>query len=161
MPFFETLKDVGSVMGLLSGIFLVWDRLAKGRPICSFSTMKHGSATHACLRMENVGAHDIALLDIKIKPPVYILTEDLQLKSLVDASFGNRPSAIIAPKDQKQFFIAPRYANHRMLDEGVKRVRFSVHWRRCNATWLWQIPASVVTSPALIRKFGLPGVANE
>ena len=151
MPIFEMLKDVGSVMGLLSGVFLVWDRFAKGRPICSLSIVREGSHAYACLRIENVGTHDIAVLDVQVKPDVYILSKDLGSDSLVDASFGKRPSVMMAPKDKQVFIIAPRYADNQVRDEGVPRVRFSVYWRRCNATWLPQIPVWVVTSPAIIR----------
>jgi hypothetical protein len=155
MELFEIVKTIGSLSGLLSGLFLVWDRMVKGRPVCSITTVKHGSNTYAALRINNVGVHDVAVLNIRVKPNVYMLSKDFGVDNLLTASLGGKPALMLAPEEKKELMIVPRYTGGGRQDERLRRVVFSVSWRRGNATWLPRIPVRVPTSVAVLKEFGL------
>ena len=80
---FEFIKNVGAFVGLLTGAFVFYDRLGRSRPIASLTVTNQGTRKIACIRISNIGDYDIAIVDAMVKPRVYFLTEDIEVRSLV------------------------------------------------------------------------------
>jgi hypothetical protein len=151
----EEVKLIGSVVGLLAGVFVVYDRWAKSRPIASLTVNNRGPRKIAAIRISNIGDYDIAVTDATVRPSVYFLTEDLEVRSLLEGSHGQRPYFMLKPREEKELVIAPHFTNGVAREIVPQRIAFCISWRRCNATWLPQIPVFVLTSTSTIRKYAL------
>jgi hypothetical protein len=152
----EEIKTIGSLVGLITGIVVFYDRIVKARPIASLTITTDGSRKSACIRLTNVSPYDIAVVDIQVTPPVYFLTEDLGVRNLIEAAAGYKPAFMLKPSESKELVIAPRFENGVPIEiVKAQRVNFLIFWRRGNATWLPQIPVWVITSTTIIRKYGL------
>jgi hypothetical protein len=151
----ETIKLVGSIVGLLTGIAYFYDRMVKGRPIASLSIARHGPRKIACVRISNVSNHDVAIIDVTVAPQsVYVLTEDLETKTLLEGAAGQRPYFMLKPREEKMLVIAPLFKDGAVIaDTTDMRVKFRISWRSGNATWLPQIPVLIWTSTSTIRKY--------
>ena len=151
----ELFKWIGSASGLLSGLFLLYDRYAKGRPIASFTVTEERTSKQARIRVTNVSEYDIAIIDATVKPQVYGLTDTMGTRDLIEAAAGKRPSAILKPRENKELIIVPLFTDGVAREVIAQNVTFCLSWRRCNATWLPQIPVYVRTSTTTIRKYAL------
>lgn len=61
----EEIKTLGSIVGLLTGVFTIWDKYCNGRPIVSLSVSDEGiKKPSPRIRIKNVGSHDICILSI-------------------------------------------------------------------------------------------------
>jgi len=153
----EEIKLIGSIVGLITGVFvgvfMVYDRWAKSRPVASFTVIKQGTRELAAIRITNIGDYDIAVQNGTVRPSVYFLTEDMETRSLLEGAAGQKPYFMLKPREEKQLIIAPHYSDGKARDLTQQNVRFRFSWRRCNATWLPQIPVFVWTSTSTIRKY--------
>jgi hypothetical protein len=69
----ETIKFVGALVGLATGIFILIDRLLLGRPVVTITPSKHTRD----LRFQNSSKHPIVLLSIHSWPRwVWIARDD-------------------------------------------------------------------------------------
>jgi hypothetical protein len=151
----EAIKLIGSIVGLMTGTFVVYDRWAKSRPVASFTVIKQGTRELAAIRIINIGDYDIAIQNATVRPSVYFLTEDMEVRSLLEGAEGQEPYFMLKPREEKQLIIVPHYSDGTARDLTQQNVRFRFSWRRCNATWLPQIPVFVWTSTSTIRKYTL------
>jgi hypothetical protein len=152
----EIIKAIGSYIGLLTGIFVFYDRFAKGRPVVSITIAQEGTRPSPRIRITNTSPYDIAIHDITTQSTAYLLAEDEGAERNLRASFGMRPYFMLKPNESKEVRMVPRFENGVPVEiMGDQRIIFWVWWRRGNATWLPQIPIPVVTSVVFIRKFGL------
>src|SRR5262249_23518982 len=103
----EWFTSIGALVGWLSGLFLLYDRFAKGRPTASFAV----KGKYGCIRITNIGDYDIAVVDACVKPKVYFLTEDMEVGTLLGGAEGQRPTFMLRPREEKELFIAPLYTN--------------------------------------------------
>ncbi len=152
---FDLIKTVGSFVGLLAGIALLYDRLARGRPCASLTISTDAGQPSPRIRINNTSPHDIAILDITVHPETYLPAVGGEAEDRLRASLGQRPYFMLKPSEQKEIWILPRFKNNVPLEVVRGRVAFRVWWRRGNATWLPQAPVTVRTSTETIRKFGL------
>jgi hypothetical protein len=139
---FEFIKNWGGLVGLLSGLFVLYDRFYKNRPVASLA-VKHvdGLSKPVCIRIENTTKYDI----------------------LVGSAFI-RPNGLYSVGDDKEFLVPPdgkaelliKAKSNAASDWTAKKryVEFWVHWRRGNATWLPQIPIPVCSTTKLVRSLG-------
>jgi hypothetical protein len=152
---FESIKTLGSVVGLLTGIVVVYDRLAKGRPSASLTISTYQGRPSPRIRINNTSPHDIAVFDITAHPETYLVAEGGEAEDRLRASLGQRPYFMLKPAEQKEIWMLPKFENNLPLEITPGRVVFRIWWRRGNATWLPQVPVAVRTSTETIRKFGL------
>jgi hypothetical protein len=141
--------SIGVLFGWLSGLFLLYDRYAKGRPTASFAV----KGKYGCIRITNIGDYDIAVVDACVKPKVYFLTEDIEVGTLLKGAEGQQPTFMLRPREEKELFIAPLYANGKQRALEHQNVTFCISWRRGNVTWLPQMPVYVRTSTSTIRQY--------
>jgi hypothetical protein len=151
----EAIKLVGSIVGLLTGIFTVYDRYVRGRPIASLSFGTEGTRKYARIRIGNGGAHEMVVLSVKCSPDVYRLSSDMETRNVIQAAMGREQFFTLKPSESSELFLVSRVVNGLALEVKPQRVTFSISWRRGNSTWLPQIPVFVRTDTQTIRKFGL------
>jgi hypothetical protein len=87
---FEWIKTLGSFVGLLTGIVVVYDRLAKGRPCASLTISMHYGRQSPRIRLNNTSAHDIAVFDITVHPETYQVAEGGEPEDRLRASLGQQ-----------------------------------------------------------------------
>jgi hypothetical protein len=70
----EAIKLVGSVVGLITGAFVVYDRWAKSRPVASFTVItvpEQGTRKLAAIRITNIGDYDIAVQNATVQASTF------------------------------------------------------------------------------------------
>lgn len=134
------LKDLGAIVGFMSGAFVFYDRYHKGRSIASLTAIKgDGVQNRVCIRVTNTTAYDVAIIEGAVRPNIYFLTETLEARDLISCQL-EAPQILLKPQGSKEFFVAPRFANGIALELRPQHVSFLIYWRRGNATWLKQFP---------------------
>jgi hypothetical protein len=151
----EAIKLIGSIVGLLTGIFTVYDRYVRGQPIASLSFGTEGTRKYARIRIGNGGPHEAAILNITCTPDVYRLSQDMETRNIVQAVMGREPFFTLKPGENRELFLISRVENGLALEVKPQRVTFAISWRRGNSTWLPQKPIYVRTDTQTIRKFSL------
>jgi hypothetical protein len=135
---------------------LIYDRLARGRPVASLTISKEAGRPSPRIRITNTSPYDVAIHDITTGSNAYNLAEDEGTEGNLRASFGMRPYFMLKPEESREIRIVPRFISGVPVEiMGDQRVVFWVWWQRGNATWIPQIPVPVFLSIAIIRKFGL------
>jgi hypothetical protein len=152
---FETIKSIGSLVGLLTGVIYFYDRLAKGRPLASLTIIEDGNRKFACVRITNISEYDVAILKAIVRPEIYFLVENLETRSLVEGASGQKPYFMLKPGQEKALFIAAKFKDGIAIEVMDQRVAFWIYWRRANVTWLPQLPIWVWTRTSTIRKYAL------
>jgi hypothetical protein len=155
----EALKSLGSIVGLLTGTFVLYEKLAYGRPVASHGVNKADGRKLTVLRVMNPGKHDVAILDIVVTPKIYAHAEDREVSSTVRAAAGAPQFFMLKPGESKELFLVPLYKDNVALELKRQGVAFSISWRRGNSTWLWQLPVRVRTTTQMLRRFGLDQAA--
>jgi hypothetical protein len=133
----SALTTFGSLVGLATGVFTVWDRWARWRPIAYIAKTKDGGGP--CIRIKNLGPMDIIIQRIKSRPSNFGIAKDkgTSVKEVADAMSGKLEPTAIAPQETHDFFFWER----RDVDAPRTRtVWFSIYWRKASSTWLPQIP---------------------
>jgi hypothetical protein len=82
------LTQVGSVAGLASAIFLVWDRFIAGQPIVWPARKPKTTQSIRFLRCMNASKWDIIIRKIKVFPKVLDIARDDSADAIYDASEG-------------------------------------------------------------------------
>ena len=148
----STFTTIGAFVGLLAGVFTVWDRYAKGRPIAYLVFKNEGDEISPRLFISNPGDYSIFILSAKTIPDVFFLSRELETRLLIEDQLSGITYWPIEPKGRAEFLIADRFKNGLPLGLPDRRVRFSIRWRRGSTTWLWQLPINVRTRTSTIRK---------
>ena len=151
----ETIKSIGSIVGLLAGIFVVFDRYMRGRPIATLSFPVENDRPSARLRISNVGQHDVAIMGISVSGDVYRLADDMQTDSIIRATMGRKQFFTMKPNETRELFLISRVVNGLPLEVTPQRITFTILWWRCNSTWLPQIPVFIFSDTKTIQKFGM------
>src|SRR6266536_1383625 len=109
---FAWIRDIGSLLGLITAVFYFYDRLAKGRPIPS-----------------------LTISESDVRPPTYFLAPDMELKSIVRGAAGRKHLFMLKPNEGKELVIAPIIKDGLALEVNSHNVCFEFRWRRGDATW--------------------------
>jgi len=151
----EGIKLIGSIVGLITGLFVFVDRLLRGRPVASLTISEGAGRKLVCIRVSNISPYDIAIIDMKVKPPAYFLTESLAVRRLIEGAVGYKPSFMLKPGKEKEVILAPTFAHGVPNELTPQRVTIWIFWRHGHTTWLPQVPLWVSTDTTTIRQFGL------
>ena len=138
----------GALVGLLTGIFTLWDRYARGRPIACVAF----GPDDVLLRISNPGDYSIFILSAKTIPDVFFLSRDQDIHSIIEDQLSDITYWPIEPKGTAEFVIADRFKEDgKKLSLTDQRVWFPVSWRRGSTTWLPQIPVTVRTKTSTVN----------
>jgi hypothetical protein len=94
----EWLKSIGALGELFAKIGAL---VIKGQPTASFTVRDEGTRKLGCIRIMNNSEHDIAIIDACVKPEVYFLTEDMEVRTLIEGAAGRRPRFLLKPQQEK------------------------------------------------------------
>jgi hypothetical protein len=83
----EAIKTLGSMVGLVTGLFYFYDRIAKGRPVASLTISLENNRPSPRVRINNPSSYDIAILNVTTKPNIYLLAEGEGSEGNLRASF--------------------------------------------------------------------------
>jgi hypothetical protein len=148
-----TIGEVGGVVGLISGMLVFADRYYKGRPVVSLTTTVEAGQTLVCVRITNTTPYDIAVVGSNVKPPLYSLTENREIRTVLEGAKGRVPRFMLKPAESRLLIIKDNLPPE-VTRPG--RVDFWIKWHRGNATWLWQPPLAVCTSTEAIGLYRQP-----
>lgn len=142
----DMLIKIGAIVGLVTGIFTVWDRLARWRPIAYIFATIPGSTY---IRIKNLGQVDVIVRHIQAHPPTFNIATDDLVHAIVSGMIDRLPPSVIDPQGKRDFlvFMHPTPPDNARS----QRVRFVIHWRKASSTWLPQFPVFPFTTTADIR----------
>jgi hypothetical protein len=135
------------------GELVRWLFQTKARPVASFTVRDQGTRKLPCIRIKNSSEYDIEVKKVCVKPEVYFLTEDMEARTLIEGASGQRPTFMLGPQQEKELHIVPFYKGGIARDGKDQNVTFRISWRKCNVTWLPQIPAYVRATTSTIRRY--------
>jgi hypothetical protein len=125
----EVIKLVGSIVGLVTGLFVFIDRVLKGRPVASLTISEDAGRKLVCIRVTNISPYDVAIIDMEVKPPVYFLTESLGVRKLIEGVVGYRPSFMLKPGKEKELILAPNFQGNVAIEAlAAQRVTVWISW---------------------------------
>jgi hypothetical protein len=127
MTVIQTISFVGSLIGIATGIFVLFDRVPRSRP---FAFIVLGGSRHNPLhyiRVKNVGAIDVIVFDIEASPRSFEISTDHSVRRIAGALVNQPSVAILTPGAEQDF---PLFRNPKR--EGEKdysgRICFYVYW---------------------------------
>jgi hypothetical protein len=151
----ETIKLVGSIVGLLTGLFVFFDRILRGRPIAYFTVRGEGESKEAVVCVRNASQHDILVFAVEASPSVYFFVMKNDTRDVIKGAMGKLPQFILPRESDKDVFLGNFFENNVPKDLKPQKVRIKISWRRGNMTWVPQIPVIVWTDTETVKKFGL------
>jgi hypothetical protein len=152
----ELVRDIGSVVGLITGFFYAFDRLVRGRPVASLTISEEKGGLSPRISITNISSYDIAIEDVTIRSNAYRVAMKQGAEGNLEASFEVPVYFMLKPNERRELRIVALFKDGVPIEvTGDQSVTFFVWWRRGNATWLPQFPVTVRTSVARIRKYGL------
>jgi hypothetical protein len=142
----QTISFVGSLIGIATGIFVLFDRVLRNRPLAFIVLKGNPHNPLHYVRVKNVGVIDVIVFDIKGSPRFFEISKDHSVKGIAGAILDKPSFAILAPGQEQDF---PFFRNPSGIiaeKEYSGRIRFSVYWRKSSSTWFRQIPIHAFTS---------------
>src|SRR3954471_5072047 len=153
-----SISTIGGVIGLISGLFVLFDRFYKGRPVILLTVreIENSPRKLVCIRIKNTTAYDIAILGARNRQGIYFLTENEDVHSLMEGASGKSNfSLMLKPDGTKELIIKAMYKDNVALEVTKPGyVEFVIYWRRGNATWLAQMPLLVCSTSQVLRQLG-------
>jgi hypothetical protein len=143
----STFTTFGAFVGLLTGVFTLWDRYARGRPIAYLAF----GADDILLRISNPGDYSIFIMSTEVTPRVYFPSRDQSITAIIEDQLSGIAYWPIEPKGVAEFLIRDRFEGGIKLSLRDQRVCFSVSWRRGRTTWLPQLPVTVRTKTSTVN----------
>jgi hypothetical protein len=144
------LVQIGSMAGLVTFAFTVFDRLLAGRPIISLARSEHGKRNVRC---SNPSKSEILKRSIGTFPRHARAARDHSTKGIIRAAMRGSFQAVCPPESDMDFPII--FLDGQLMDsESSAWAPFIivVSWRKTRSVWLPQVPAVMFTSAKTIRK---------
>ena len=149
-----TLTTFGSLVGLATGVFTVWDRWLRWRPIAY--TVAKTNQGGPYIRIKNVGPMDIVVQRIESRPSTFKIAKGkgVSVKEVADAMVDKLEPTAIAPQETHDFFFWERRAvdaprSRGFLYTGARRVRLG-----CGRSQLYLVSSKArltTTDPPIAR----------
>jgi hypothetical protein len=129
--------------GLLSDIFIVWQRFLAARPVVSIAVE---SKSDCYLRCKNATKYDIMINRIRAIPKTVFVARDHSLIAITDGLIGVPFTALIPPDATYDFPLIVRRGE--LLDDNAPRSRFMIiiSWRSTRSTRLPRWPVFIWSS---------------
>jgi hypothetical protein len=145
-----TWTEIGALIGALTGLFTVLDRLAFRRPLCSITTTRTFSIDLEC---HNPSRDHIVITGIRVWPNVVAIAREESVRGMVAAAAGQRFVGVIPPETPETTSSFPIVEREGKLLEKAPRASFVilVSLRKTRSTWLPQIPAVIISSARALR----------
>jgi hypothetical protein len=150
----EAITVVGAIVGLATGLFTVWDRWTRGRPLAWVTAEKFGANPLEYIRIKNPGPGDLFILGVRAYPPkIYGVSRDHSGRAIADAlSFNIDVNVLLGPGETRDLPIIDGRDPRISKDAPSRRVCFLIYWRKTSSSWLPQAPVPVITSTQDIQR---------
>jgi hypothetical protein len=130
------LRELGSIAGLLSLGYVVFDRLFKDRPRASITMGDYGPL----VLIANPSSTDVTMIGYRVMPAAYGIARDDGQNSIVAAAAGEQFSATIKAASDASFVLLTRSKDGKKQTEIHRRGAIFIFWRKNSSLWLPQIP---------------------
>jgi hypothetical protein len=151
----EIIKLVGSIIVLLTGIFTVWDRWVRGRPLASVTATRwFAGDPQPYLCIKNPGPSHVLILGVRVRPktpPIYGVAKDHSARAISSSFYGNVNVLLPPGKEHSLPIIELPKDMDAPIDTTGRRIRFLIYWRKTSSTWLPQVPVWNRTSTNYIK----------
>jgi hypothetical protein len=146
----QVLQAIGSALGALSAAFLVYDRAVRGRPIFALHAEPGPPGdNHLYVRLVNVLDEAVIVEDFRIEPGIVALSEDHEVRSVVEAQFKNIRSLVLPARASATYVLIILGAATGRDAEGIV---ISADWRRTQRAWPWKRRVHIRTKVAELKR---------
>lgn len=151
----EWLKLIGSIGGLASSGFLIYDRLWRLRPTVYLQPYDF----HVYLRIKNTADEALIIDRIAISPKVVSIAmndgQNAALLSIVEAitrgETGSRSFLVLGPEEERSFRLVSLNVADKLKEDNKIRIRCD--WRSTRKPWPFTRSVTVTTSRADFEAF--------
>ena len=133
----HSLVVIGSIVGLITGIYTLFDRLFVRRPSLWVKKVRN---SRIFLRVQNHDSQDIALIGNKVWPRIYAIANANQLDAMVDAATDSSPYRMIAPDSVVDLPLMTLTKDGKPMDDLDCMVWIWIFWRRTGSMRFRRIP---------------------
>lgn len=137
MRFFELVRDLGALVGLGTGLFLICERFIKDRPRV-FLSVKKGKLV---LCIHNVAAQDIIVGPIETSPAVGLAGGDDLIDTIAAAAGSLQLVIVVKGASLSRVDVVWRKPLGSMKPDDV--VRFKLPWKIAGNRWIWMAPIHI------------------
>jgi hypothetical protein len=130
------LRELGSIAGLLSLGYVVYDRFFKDRPHASITMGEYGPQ----VLITNPSSTDVTLTGYRVIPAAYGIARDENLNNAVSAAAGGQFSAAIKAGSDTSFPLITLSRDGKKQTEIHRRGMIFLLWRRNSSLSFPQIP---------------------
>ncbi len=149
----EAITLIGAIVGLATGVFTFWDRLARGRPLAwlTVTIRTGGTPADPGVRIKNPGPTDLLIQGVRPHPAdIYSVAKDHSIKATMTALDAD-VNLLLRPGQEHVLAIVDRRVAAAQKDAS-QRVRFSIYWCKTSSTWLPQFPVVIHSSTHDIQR---------
>jgi hypothetical protein len=146
----EGTKLIGGIIGIITAIFIVYDRAFRGRPIFALHATKLVAGdNYLFLRIKNVLDEDIVIENWRVEPPNLIgLSTDHSVRAIAGAMVGEIPMAILSPLSELNFTLI-------ILGGGMEGpnvpITVSAVWNNTRRPWPFRRTVKIRTTVARLN----------
>lgn len=142
----EEIKLIGSLAGLGTLIFTLYDRLRAGAPWLDIVPRGPPGSRGWCLKITNPSKSILFIRSVVWLPKIYQTARENTLVGVIRAAAGHAPTLIIP--GEATFLLPLILTIEPGTPEATKRALVIVHWRRGRSHWLWTMPRLLWVSRA-------------
>jgi hypothetical protein len=146
----QWLLQAGSVAGLATLCFTVWDRLLSGRPLV---VIRPADYVGRSVCVQNLSRHDILITKMRCSRDGVSVASDGSVGGISRAAIGKSFAALLSANTEREFPLVFRRGE--LVEEDARDLfpfAIIVSWRKSRSMWLPQLPAVIFTSARAIRR---------
>ena len=150
---FEIVKSVGAIVGLVTGGFVVFDRMFRHRPYLSFRP-RGVTQSSIDLLFHNAADEGLTIERVKVVPSVFSVAFGDDLRSTVEAAatpqYGDDRTAFV----RSNSVVALPLITFSEWDSASNNLKvvITVKWRSCSSRHLWNRPISITRTVGEIKR---------
>jgi hypothetical protein len=133
------LIAIGSIVGLVTGLYTLWDKLVRQRPFIWMGKSAKRK-DRMVVKVRNPGDRDVALIGTSVKPRIYDIANSFEFDQLIDATLDNSSFRLVFPGDVVELPVTTRVEKSKHLDSVDRRVLVLIYWRRTSSMWWPRFP---------------------
>lgn len=135
----QWLISLGSIVGLLTGVHVLFERLVRSRPqrwLTKSAERRDGTA----VKVRNPADQDIILIGSSVSPRIYDLANSWELDQRISATLDYSSLRLIYPGQTVELPLGVRVEGGKSLDDLDQPVTIRIYWRRAGSPWMPRIP---------------------
>jgi hypothetical protein len=153
MDILEAVKTVGSIVALITGVFIVIDRFYKDRPyVYLWPETPELTVGTPLLKIvvRNVSKEAIFIKSFRCSPPAMYVSHGPTIRHMIAAAMRQPINAVIGPESEQKFewFTTPEWDKLAPTDKTVIAMR----WAFTRSGWIPQFPVHVRNRVEFLNK---------